>query len=299
MVRDGQSPLNEFLRIDDALAEAVATLDAVSESPRLDAELILARALDVPRSYLFAHPEDRLDRAAAARFFDTIRERASGRPMAYIAGEKEFWSMTLMVSPATLVPRTETEILVEQALMRLPRHARVRILDLGTGTGAIALAMARERPACLVVATDISEAALAVAQQNARQLDIPNVEFLAGDWVDPVRDRQFELVVSNPPYIAAGDPSLARLRHEPRHALVAGKDGLDAVRRIAAEVPAVLMPGGTLLLEHGAEQADAVAAILRAAGWTDVTNVSDLAGLPRVTIAAAAASASVDRPAAD
>lgn len=285
MVRDGQAPLNEFLRIDEALADAAARLEAVSDSPRLDAELLLARALDVPRSYLFAHPEDCMDPAAADRLFDAIGRRLSGMPMAYITGEKEFWSMSLIVSPETLVPRAETEVLVEQALMRIPRRAELQVLDLGTGTGAIALAIARERPACQLVATDVSAGAIAVARENARQLGIPNVRFLAGDWIEPVAGMQFDLIVSNPPYVASGDPHLAKLRHEPRAALAAGEDGLDAIRRIAGDAPAVLRPDGVLLLEHGADQADAVAAILAAAGWSAVTNVRDLAGLPRVTIA--------------
>lgn len=285
MVREGQRPLNEFVRIDQALAEATAALAAVSENPRLDAELLLARALDVQRSYLFAHPEDEMDAAAAARFSTSVADRQEGMPMAYITGEKEFWSMTLIVSPDTLVPRPETEGLVDQALLRIPRRAALRILDLGTGSGAIALAIARERPACHIVATDRSADALAVARENARQLALPNIEFLDGSWFEPVAGQSFDLVVSNPPYVAAADGHLDTLRHEPRLALAAGADGLDAIRAIAAGGPAVLTQGGALLLEHGADQQSEVAGILADTGWSGIEHVRDLAGLPRVTVA--------------
>jgi len=287
MVRHGLAALNGFVEspadIGSALARARAALDAVSESPRLDAELLLARAIDMPRSYLIAHPEDTLDTAARERFEQAVAERAAGKPMAYITGEKEFWSLTLMVSTATLVPRPETELLVEQALVLLPQRAETRILDLGTGSGAIALALARERRMCTVVATDASEDALAVARENARQLDIDNVEFLHGDWTAPVAGMTFGIIVSNPPYVAASDPALQKLSFEPRDALIAGEDGLDAIRRLAVETRTLLSDDGTLLLEHGADQESAVAEILAAAGWTGIRSCKDLAGLPRVT----------------
>ena len=271
------------ITIHEAIATAVRRLDGVSDSPRLDAELLLARAIDVSRTYLIAHPEDTLDPAASDRYFAAVDRRSRGVPLAYITGEKEFWSLTLMVSDATLVPRPETETVVEQALGLIPRRAELAVLDLGTGSGAIALAIARERPLCRVVATDRSEAALAVARQNARQLDIDNVTFLAGDWTAPVAGRTFDLVVSNPPYVRADDPALADLRHEPESALVAGNDGLDAIRRIARQARDVLVEDGGLIVEHGADQETAVAEILRAHGWTDVRCFRDLAGLPRVT----------------
>jgi len=270
-------------RIDTLLGDATSRLDAVSDSARLDAELLLARAIDVSRSYLFAHPEDVLDDAAADRFDELLRRRLDGEPLAYIDGTREFWSMELMVSPATLVPRPETEILVGLAVSELPRRGPVRVLDLGTGSGAIALAIARERPAVSVTAVDRSEDALAIARENARQLDVDNVEFLAGDWTAPVRDREFDLVVSNPPYVRDDDPTLLALRHEPRAALAAGPDGLDAIRRLARECRDVLVADGPLLLEHGAEQAGPVADILAAEGWSDIRCSNDYAGLPRVT----------------
>jgi release factor glutamine methyltransferase len=288
MVREGLVALNEFMDIESALAMATDRLQAVSESARLDAELLLSRALDVNRSYFFAHPEDTLDPHASKRFLSLVARRASGEPMSYITGEREFWSMSLMVSPATLVPRPETEILVERALLLIGRKERLRILDLGTGSGAIALAIARERPLCEIVATDLSADALAIARQNARQLDIANVTFACGDWVDAVKGQQFDVIVSNPPYISKTDAVLEQLRHEPLSALSAGTDGLDAIRRIAATAGAVLAEGGRLLLEHGSTQRDAVADLLQANGWSQIECVDDYAGSPRLTIAARA-----------
>ena len=275
----------EDIRIDHALAQATERLRKVSESPRLDAELLLTQAIDVPRSYLFSHPEDTLDVAAAERFFSAIRRRENGEPIAYIHGEKEFWSLNLMVSPDTLVPRPETEVLVQEALASIPQDRPVDILDLGTGSGAIALAIASERPEARVVATDLSEAALAIARENARQLEIINVIFEPGDWVEAVRGRSFDVVVSNPPYVCSDDTALASLTFEPLSALAAGEDGLDAIRIIAAKCGDVLRSGGTLVLEHGADQQDEVATILANARWNAIRCVADLAGKPRVTVA--------------
>ncbi|MDA0993618.1 MAG: peptide chain release factor N(5)-glutamine methyltransferase [Proteobacteria bacterium] len=284
MVRDGWTPLNGFLRIDSALSIAAVTLQSGSESPRLDAELLLARALDVPRSYLFAHSDEEMDVAAAERFQNAIDQRAGGVPLAYITGEKEFWSMVLTVSPATLVPRPDTEILVDRALMKIPKDKAMRVLDLGTGSGAIGLAIARERPLCEVVATDVSEDALAIARLNSRELGIPNIEFIQGSWADPVAGQIFDIIVSNPPYVASGDSALATLQHEPRVALVSGDDGLDDIRVIAAETKNVIVNGGYLLLEHGAMQSGEIAKILSANGWANIMLANDLGGLPRVTI---------------
>ena len=274
-----ETPISEFL-------ETVANrLAGVSESPRLDAEILLGRAIDMPRSYLFAHPEDVPDEAAIARFQGTVQRRINGEPMAYIMGVREFWSMELMVTPATLVPRPETEILVDRALGQIPRKAEYRVLDLGTGSGAIALAIARERPLCQVVAIDISVDALAVAAQNARHLDLDNIEFRHGDWTDPVRSETFELVVSNPPYVADEDPALNALRHEPASALAAGADGLDAIRTLAERCLDVMSAGATLMIEHGADQEAEVRGILAAHEWVEIECHKDYAGLPRVTAA--------------
>lgn len=272
-------------RIDDALHEAAATLDAVSESAMLDAELLLCQSISLPRSYLFAHPDDVLDNSALERFDALIRRRLDEEPMSYITGTKEFWSMELMVSPATLVPRPETELLVELALREIPRKADWQLLDLGTGSGAIAIALARERPLCKVTATDISPAALAIASENARQHSLGNIAFLEGDWTAPVKGRRFDLIVSNPPYVRADDDALTKLRHEPVDALRSGADGLQAIRALAAGCGPVLKPDGRLLVEHGFDQATSVSEILAASGWQNIENHKDYSGHPRVTAA--------------
>jgi release factor glutamine methyltransferase len=285
MVREGSPPLNEFAKIDEVLASAVETLQAASDSPRLDAELLLALALDVPRSYLYAHPEDELDPAANQRYAKLIDRRQQGQPMAYITGEKEFWSLTLMVSPDTLVPRPETEILVERALREIPHDANWKVLDLGTGSGAIALAIASERKHCDVVAVDVSAGALAIARQNARQLEIPNITFLQGDWTEPVQERKFDLIVSNPPYVRSGHAALDKLTHEPPRALLAGDDGLDAIRQLAVCCKTLLESGQFLIIEHGDDQETPVANILCENGWSPLECLRDLAGKPRITVA--------------
>jgi release factor glutamine methyltransferase len=269
--------------IEDAIAETTDRLQEVSESARLDAELLIARAIDMPRSYLFAHPEDVLDDAALERLGRTIERRLSGEPMAYISGIKEFWSLELMVNPATLVPRPETELLVDLALREIPRKAEWNILDLGTGSGAIALAIATERPLCELTAVDISKGALAVAAQNAQNLGIPNVEFLAGDWTGPVAGHRFQLIVSNPPYVREGDPYLESLGSEPRSALVPGPGGLEAIETITRECADIIEPGGHLLIEHSADQRNEVAEVLSSYGWTSIRCYDDFAGLARVT----------------
>lgn len=272
-------------RIDAVLDVASTRLAPHSDSARLDAELMLSRTIDTARSYLFAHPEDVLDERTFARFEALLQRRLDGEPMAYILGYKEFWSLELLVSPATLVPRPETELVVELALREIPRRAEWRVLDLGTGSGAIAIALASERRLCQVTASDISYDALAVARENARQHALANITFVQGSWIEPLAGQQFDLVVSNPPYVEAGDPALAALRHEPVTALSSGKDGLDAIRALAALTGQILGTHGMLLIEHGAAQKDSVAAILAAAGWTDVVNHTDHSGRPRVTAA--------------
>ena len=275
----------DALQISTVLSDATRRLEEVSDSARLDAELLLARAIDMPRSYLFAHPEEELDALAVGRFNEALDRRLAGEPMAYITGTREFWSLDLMVTPATLVPRPETELLVDLALREIPRRAEWDILDLGTGSGAIAIAIAKERRLARVTATDASTEALDVARQNARQLEIPNVEFLAGDWTAPVAGRRFNIIVSNPPYVRADDEALDALHCEPRSALAAGDDGLDAIRILARDCAALLEPGGVLLIEHGAEQRESVAAVLREHGWVEIACHTDYAGLPRVTVA--------------
>jgi release factor glutamine methyltransferase len=282
--------MSDPVSIDKALRDATARLGAVSDAARLEAELLLARAIDMPRSFLFAHPEDTLDDGALQRFESTISRRLTGEPMAYITGFREFWSMELIVSPATLVPRPETELVVDIALREIPRKAEWQILDLGTGSGAIALALARERPLCQVTAIDISADALAVARQNANQLSIANVEFLEGDWIKPVAGQTFNIIASNPPYVVSGDAALDSLQSEPLSALAAGDDGLDAIRILARECPSIIADGGFLVLEHGADQKEAVAEVLSSYGWQGIQCYDDYSGLPRVTSASFSAS---------
>lgn len=275
--------MRESAPISEMLASAAATLGPVSDCARLEAETLLARAIDVSRAYLFAHPEDRLDWAAEIRLQAMLARRLAGEPIAYITGTQEFWSLELMVSPATLVPRPETELLVELALRELPRRAEKRVLDLGTGCGAIAAAIASERPLCRITAIDIDADAVVVAAENMRQLELENVACLQGDWTSPVRDRRFDMIVSNPPYVANDDPALHELRAEPDIALVAGKDGLDALRVLVRDCMPLLERDGMLLVEHGHDQAQAVAELLRLAGWEDIRCFPDYAGRPRVS----------------
>jgi release factor glutamine methyltransferase len=270
----------------DALRAATARLTD-SDSPQLDAELLLAHALGVDRSHLRAHPEAALDASQARRYKGLIDARHRGEPIAYLTGEREFWSLVLKVTPATLIPRPETELLVEQALGLIPMAADWDILDLGTGSGAIALAIAKERRRCRITAVDVSAEALAVARDNARALHIPNVEFLQGDWFAPVSGIHFQMIVSNPPYVAVSDPHLTRgdLRFEPQRALSSGSDGLDDIRRIVTDASRHLQTGGHLLLEHGYDQGAVVRELLQAAGFDGARSVRDLAGQDRISLA--------------
>ncbi len=277
--------MSEQVSIAEAINDATARLGGVSESARLDAELLLARSIDMPRSYLFAHPEDTLDDAALVRLEQTLVRRLAGEPIAYIRGLKEFWSMKLIVSPATLVPRPETELLVDVALREIPRDADWAVLDLGTGSGAIALAIAKERQLCQLTATDVSADALAVARENARQLFASNVGFLEGSWTEPVAGQRFRVIVSNPPYVAAGDNALESLDAEPGIALAAGEDGLDSITVLARDCTSIIEDNGLLALEHGAEQREQVAELLLSYGWEHIQCYDDLSGRPRVSSA--------------
>jgi release factor glutamine methyltransferase len=254
----------------------------------LDAQVLLAHVLGRDRAWLAAHATDPLPRAQAQRFFELAKRRREGEPVAYLTGVREFWSLPLRVTPDVLFPRPETETLVEAALARLPADAPAHLLDLGTGSGAIALALARERPRACVWAVDASAAALEVAQANARALALANTRFLLGDWYGalPADAPAFDAIVANPPYVARGDPHLHQgdVRHEPRAALAAGADGLDALRVIVASAGTHLAASGFLAVEHGYDQGEAVRALFMAAGFVDVATLRDLAGVPRVTL---------------
>ena len=265
------------------LAQALARAGTLGLS-RLDGQLLLLHALgrgSHERAWLLAHDDEALPESAATTYDGLCRRRLAGEPVAYLVGEKEFFGLSLAVDARVLVPRPDTEVLVEWALELLPEGSAQGVLDLGTGSGAVALALQHERPNCTVTAVDASADALAVANANAQRLRLP-VRFVHSHWMDTV-PGPFDLIVSNPPYVAEGDPHLADLTHEPLQALTSGQDGLDDIRQIVAQAPSCLAPGGWLLLEHGWDQAQAVQALLRSAGLEEVQSRQDLAGIARCT----------------
>lgn len=256
-----------------------------SPSPRLDAELLLAHALGQSRSYLRTWPEREPDAAQCAAFAALLERRRAGEPVAYLLGRQGFWSLDLEVAPHTLIPRPDTELLVETALTLGP-GGPARVLDLGTGTGAIALALACERPAWQVLGVDRVSEAVQLAERNRARLGLGNARFVESVWFSTLGGERFALIVGNPPYIAAADRHLSEgdVRFEPASALVAGEDGLDDIRRIVAEAPEHLEAGGWLLLEHGYDQAEAVRALFAARGFAAVESRRDLGGHQRITL---------------
>lgn len=275
---------NPTQSLESLLAVGAAELESSSPSARLDAELLLAHALDRPRSYLRAHGEDPAGPAAAV-YAELITARRSGKPVAHLLGEREFWSLPLKVTADTLIPRPDTETLVARALTHLDIGTPALVLDLGTGSGAIALALASERPDARVLATDRSPSALAVAQDNRQRLGLDNVQFRESHWFAALEAANFDLIVSNPPYVAENDPHLRQgdVRFEPRDALSSGPDGLDDLREIIGAAPRWLRAGGWLLVEHGFDQADAVSGLFVRAGFGNVASHRDDAGHRRLT----------------
>jgi len=271
----------------EVLHEASESLRSLPQgNPDLEAQILLCHILEKPRSFLYAWPEKTLTELQSENFTALIRRRLAGEPIAYITGLREFWSLSLKISPATLIPRPETELLVKRALKYLKNFPKAQIADLGTGSGAIALAIASERPDCRLFATDQSAAALAVARQNAEKLQLENVEFYPGNWFEALPPGiRFELILSNPPYIPQQDPHLTQgdLVHEPHAALKSGPDGLDAIRLISTGASKHLKPGGGLLLEHGFDQAEAVRGLLAQEGFIHIRTFHDLAGHDRTT----------------
>jgi release factor glutamine methyltransferase len=253
-------------------------------TPELDAQLLLAHVLAVPRTRLKSHPEELPPPSRIGEYRRLLARRAAGEPVAYLTGYRYFWSLRFAVTPAVLIPRPETELLVERALALLPA-AEGRVADLGTGSGAVALALASERPGWRLIATDVSEQALAVARTNAESLGLPSVEFRQGDWYQSLAHQRFDLIVSNPPYVAADDPAMAApgLSYEPRAALTPGADALASLREIVRGAPAHLARAGWLLLEHGATQGAEVREALVLAGFRHVRSHRDLAGHERAT----------------
>jgi release factor glutamine methyltransferase len=268
----------------ETLKRAAHTLARHSESPRLDAEILLGKVLGVGRSQLIVSATKPIAEEALHRYRGLIDRRVNGAPVAYLTGTREFWSMSLKITPAVLVPRPETETLVELALALVGPDRERSILDLGTGSGAIALAIASERPRARVTGADISPAALEVARENSRSLALPQVTWRQGSWFDAVPGERFDMVVANPPYIAAGDPALEALAAEPALALSSGPTGLEALTAIIEHAIPHLESGGKLLLEHGSSQAGDVARLLERHGFSGVCSYDDHSGRPRVTL---------------
>ena len=270
-------------RIKQLLAMAREKL-ADSPSARFDAEILMAHVLESKRSFLYANPELELPYSRSEAFRKLVRQRAAGQPVAYLTGAAEFWSLPLKITTAVLIPRPDTESLVEAALSRIPPQADWRIADLGTGSGAVALAIATERPKCEVHATDISRACIEIARANANRLGLGHVHLHCGSWLEPLRGK-FHVIVSNPPYIDADDPHLAQgdLRYEPRRALTPGADGMSAIRVITRHAGDLLVNGGWLMFEHGWQQASATVEVMKDAGFTRIETFRDLQDHERVT----------------
>ncbi len=275
-----QRTIQTVLSRDQAALEATLGIDP--SSAWIETQCLLQQVLEVGRAYFFAHPEQVLSDAEEAFYQALLQRRLGGEPIAYILGTREFFGLNLNVTPATLIPRPDTELLVELALERMP-HQKARALDMGTGSGAIALAIAHQRSDAEIWACDASAAALAVAQNNAQHLSITNVRFIESDWFSALREQRFDLIVSNPPYIAADDRHLSQgdVRFEPLTALASGADGLDDIRRIVRQAGAHLEKNGWLLLEHGYDQAARVRELLQASGFTEVFSAKDLSGIER------------------
>jgi release factor glutamine methyltransferase len=270
-----------LLTRDKAALESVLALDSITA--RIEVQMLLQHVLGVNRAYLLAHPERVLNNAEFANYRALLQRRLSGEPLAYILGEREFFGLDFRVTPATLIPRPDTELLVELALQRVPQRGRA--LDLGTGSGAIALSIAHSRPDAAVTAVDASADALEVARDNARRLNTPNARFMHSDWFSALAGEGYDLIVSNPPYIEDADAHLSQgdLRFEPRSALASGADGLDDIRRIVAGAKAHLNPGGWLMFEHGYDQAARARELLETAGYAEVFSARDLSGIERVS----------------
>lgn len=270
--------------VSGCLADAARRIAGSSDSARLDSELMLCHVLDCSRAWLFAHAQDPLEPQQLGLFQELLARRVRGEPVAHILGRRGFWTLDLAVDSSTLIPRPDTELLVEAALERIGLDARLRVVDLGTGSGAIALAIGSERPRAHIVAVEHSPEALALARRNLQATGLGNVELRQGSWYGPLAGERFSLVVSNPPYIAAGDPHLGQgdVRFEPHSALVSGDDGLDDIRIIVAGAAAHLEPGGWLMLEHGHDQGEAVRGLMATAGLVEVGSRQDLAGHERI-----------------
>ena len=286
-MRAAAVPRNEGTRPAATMAGLLRHAEALlsdTDSARLDAEVLLGHVLGVGRVQLVTRADHPVAAAEVRRYLDLVAGRARGIPVAYLVGRREFWSMPLLVDEHTLVPRPETEHLVETALELITAHDLRQVLDLGTGSGAIALAIRRGSAKCRVTATDISAPALAIARRNAGRLGLRDIVFVEGDWYRPLRGARFDLIVSNPPYVPDAELGRAGLCHEPRVALSGGDDGLKGLRTVIAGAPRHLRDGGWLALEHGADQKQPVSTMLGAVGFRARATILDYAGLDRVTM---------------
>lgn len=274
------------LTISGFIQANLAKLNAISATGRLELEILLCHGLGLTRSQVYAESRRVLSVSELHHLEKLLQRRIKGEPIAYIVGYKEFWSLQLRVTEATLVPRPETELVVEQALQLLPEKSPLKILDLGTGSGAIAIALAHERPNWQIYAIDISQAAARVAQSNVRVYSLSNIQIMVADWLRPCRPNQFHAIVANPPYLANDDPYLQDLglQFEPMEALVGGKTGMEQIRQLVTQASRYLIPGGWLIIEHGHEQGEAVVDWFIQNNYQQVTLHHDLAGLPRVTL---------------
>jgi release factor glutamine methyltransferase len=277
--------------IDAALDAATRALQSHSDSPRLDAGILLAELLGISRTALIVRGDEPLASGSRDAFERLIARRVAGAPVAYLTGRREFWSLQLGVTPDVLVPRPETEMLVELALSLLSHEASA-VLDLGTGSGAVALAIATERPLARVIGVDVSAPALAVALANSRRLRLPQIDWRLGSWFEPVPGERFDLILANPPYVACTDPALAKLTAEPAIALSCGPTGLEALSAIIDGAAGHLHPGGWLILEHGGTQAAAVTGLLERRGFHHIGSRADYSGHLRVTLGNVSASLS-------
>lgn len=276
---------NNHTTVNQALRQISAGLAAYSDSARLDAELIISTALERSRSWLLGNLDQNLSESNLDRINELCQRRMQGEPMAYILGHQEFWGLKFKITSGVLVPRPETEHIIEWILANFSDETPLQIADLGTGSGAIALSLALERPLWWIDATDLEAAALATAKHNAEVHQIRNVEFFQGDWCKALPNRKYGIMVSNPPYIAENDPHLPHLSHEPISALVAGADGLNAIREIIEQTTYFLAESGYLILEHGDTQAQDVTQLLRQRHFTDIQSHFDLARKPRFVTA--------------
>ena len=276
---------NSPLIISQALKDAEHLLAETNDTPAIDARVLMEHVTGLSHADIIAKAGQTLTESQRSLFDELVNLRLTGTPIAYIVGHREFWSMDFLLTPDTLIPRPETETLVEQALLHIPEATEVTVADLGTGSGAIALAIGYERPHAKVIATDASRLALETARVNEERLGLGNIELRLGSWLQPIEDCSCDVIVSNPPYVREDDPHLEQgdVRYEPTAALVSGEDGLDAIREITENAPAHLKPGGWLLLEHGFDQAEDVKLLMETAGFCEIKTIGDLAGQDRVT----------------